>query len=163
MTGSSASGPRRADLRATPTTERGPGPVACLAMSREDLELVRRVYESWTQGDFSGGEAFHPDVEFEMVDWPESGRSRGLEAMRRTWISSLRAWDDFRAEPTEFVELGGHIVVLTHVEARGRGSAAQVSADTATLWTFEGGRVVRLALYWDAAEALEVAGRGEDG
>ena len=132
-------------------------------MSRDDLELVRRVYESWTQGDFSGGEAFHPDVEFEMVDWPESGRSRGLEAMRRTWMSSLRAWDDFRAEPTEFIELGGHIVVLTHVEARGRGSAAQVSADTATMWTFEGGRVVRLALYWDAGEALEVAGRGEDG
>ena len=132
-------------------------------MSRDDLELVRRVYESWTHGDFSGGEAFHPDVEFEMVDWPESGRSRGLEAMRRTWMSSLRAWDDFRAEPTEFVEVGGHIVVLTHVEARGRGSAAEVSADTATMWTFEGGRVVRLALYWDAADALEVAGREQDG
>ena len=25
-------------------------PVACFAMSRDDLELVRRVYESWTHG-----------------------------------------------------------------------------------------------------------------
>jgi ketosteroid isomerase-like protein len=75
----------------------------------------------------------------------------------------MRVWDDVRAEPTQFIELDGHMVVLTHVEARGRGSAAEVSADTATMWTFEGGRVVRLALYWDAAQALEVAGRGEDG
>jgi ketosteroid isomerase-like protein len=132
-------------------------------MSRDDLELVRCVYESWTRGDFSSGEAFHPEVEFEMVDWPESGRSRGLEAMRCTWLSSLRVWDDFRAEPVQFIELGGYIVVLTHVEARGRGSAAEVSADTATMWTFEGGRVVRLALYWDAAEALEVAGGAQGG
>jgi ketosteroid isomerase-like protein len=132
--------------------------VASAAMSRDDLELVRRVYEDWTRGDFSGGEAFHRDVDFDMVDWPESGRSRGVDAMRRTWMASLRAWDAFRAEPTEFIETGGHIVVLTHVEARGRGSAAEVSADTATMWTFEGGRVVRLALYWDAAEALAVAG-----
>ena len=50
-----------------------------------------------------------------------------------------------------------------HVEARGRSSAAQVSADTATMWTLEGGRLVRLALYWDAAQALELAGRAQDG
>jgi ketosteroid isomerase-like protein len=32
-----------------------------------------------------------------------------------------------------------------------------VSADTATVWTIEAGKVVRLALYWDSDKALEVA------
>jgi hypothetical protein len=33
-----------------------------------------------------------------------------------------------------------------------------VSADTATVWTIEAGKVVRLALYWESETALEVAG-----
>jgi hypothetical protein len=49
-------------------------------------------------------------------------------------------------------------VVLTHVTARGKGSGAAVDADTATLWTIEAGKVVRLALHWNPADALEAAG-----
>ena len=37
------------------------------------------------------------------------------------------------------------------------------AAHLATMWTLEGGRLVRLALYWDAAQALELAGRAQDG
>ena len=40
-------------------------------MSQENVEIVREVYDDWMQGDFSGGEAFHPEVEFVMTDWPE--------------------------------------------------------------------------------------------
>ena len=36
---------------------------------------------------------------------------------------------------------------------------AEVSAQTATVWTFEAGKVVRLALYWDVALATEAAQR----
>jgi ketosteroid isomerase-like protein len=38
--------------------------------------------------------------------------------------------------------------------------AAARGADTATVWTVKSGRVVRLALYWDSARALEAAARG---
>ena len=48
-------------------------------MSQENLELVRRVYEGWARGDFSEGDVFSPDVEFEMPDWPHLAGSRGLE------------------------------------------------------------------------------------
>jgi ketosteroid isomerase-like protein len=127
-------------------------------MSQENVELVRRVYEEWSRGDFSAGEVFHPDVEVDMVDWPAPGSSRGLEGMRKTWGASLSAWDEFRAEPTAFMANGRHVVVLTHVTARGAGSGAEVTADTATLWTIDAGKVVRLALYWDSARALEAGG-----
>jgi ketosteroid isomerase-like protein len=119
---------------------------------------VRRVYEEWSRGDFSAGEVFDPEVEFVMVDWPGRARSQGLTEMRQAWQESLKAWDDFRAEPTDFIENEPHVVVLTHVTARGKGSGAAVTADTATLWTIDGGRVVRLALHWNPADALAAAG-----
>lgn len=81
--------------------------------------------------------------------------------MWRTWRAALGAWDDFRAEPYDFIEAGQHVVVLNHIDARGKGSGAEVSADTATVWTMDVGKVVRLALYWDIATALEAAGLPE--
>ena len=68
-------------------------------MAQENVEIVRRLYAGWAVGDFSEGDVFDPGVEFEMVDWPEAGKSRGLDAMRRTWQAALGAWEDFRAEP----------------------------------------------------------------
>jgi ketosteroid isomerase-like protein len=126
-------------------------------MARDDVELVRRVYARWAVGDFSSAEAFHPDVEFDMRDWPGGTRVQGLEAMRRAWRGSLRAWDDFRAAPSEFIDTGRHVVVLNHITARGKGSGAHVSADTATVWTVQERKVVRLALYWDVEDALAAA------
>ena len=128
-------------------------------MAQENVEIVRRVYAGWALGDFSEGDVFDPEVEFEMVDWPEAGKSRGLDAMRRTWQAALGAWEDFRAEPYEFIEMGEQVVVLTRARGRGKGSGAEVSAETATVWTLDGGKIVRLALYWDSAKALQAAGQ----
>ena len=130
-------------------------------MSQENVEVVRRVYEEWSRGDFSSGDVFDPDVEFDMVDWPGQDRSRGIDEMRQAWRASLSAWEDFRAEPTGFIENGAHVVVPTHVTARGRGSGAAVTAETATVWTLDSGKVIRLALHWDAAAALEAGGLSE--
>jgi ketosteroid isomerase-like protein len=126
-------------------------------MSKENVEIVHRVYEGWSRGDFSHAELFDPEIEFEMVDWPHSGRSRGLEAMRETWLATLGAWEDFRAEPKEVIDHGDNVLVLNHISGRGRGSGADVSALTATVWTVDHGRVVRLALYWDTERARDAA------
>jgi ketosteroid isomerase-like protein len=128
-------------------------------MSQQNVEIVRRVYDGWSRGDFSEGAVFHPAVEFEMVDWPHPARSRGVEEMRRTWQTTLSAWDDFRAEADDFVDYGHNVLVLNNIRARGKGSGAEVSAQTATVWTVEAGKVVRLALYWDTALAREAAQR----
>ena len=127
-------------------------------MSQQNVEVVRRAYEQWACGDFSAGEVFDEGVEFDMVDWPGRDRSHGIQEMASAWQESLAAWDDFRAEATDFIATGPHVVVPTHVTARGKGSGAAVTAETATLWTLEAGKVVRLALHWDAAAAFAEVG-----
>lgn len=126
-------------------------------MSEENVEIVRRIYEEWSRGDFSNGEYYADDVEFDMVDWPAPARSRGVAAMAQTWITSLAAWDGFRSTPTDFVDRGDRVLVLNHIEARGRESGVAVSADTASVFTFEAGKVVRLALHWDVDAARRAA------
>jgi ketosteroid isomerase-like protein len=129
-------------------------------MSRENVELVRGVYEGWARGDFSRIEAFHPEIDFEMVDWPHQTRARGIAAMATTWRGTLRAWDDFRSIPTEYIDCGRNILVLNRIEGSGKESGAGVSADTATLWTVDDGTVTRLALYWDVDRARQAAAGG---
>ena len=131
-------------------------------MSEENIEIVRRVYESWAKGDFSNAEAYDPNVEFEMPDWPEGASARGLEEMSRTWFQALNAWEGFRSEPQEFIANGPHVLVRNRIVARGKGSGLDVDADTASLFTLEEGRVVRLALYWNLESAFEAAGLPPD-
>jgi ketosteroid isomerase-like protein len=129
-------------------------------VSQANVELVRRVYEGWARGDFSGIDSFHPEIEFEMVDWPHQIKVRGIAAMSDAWRDTLRAWEDFRSIRTDYVDFGHNILVLNRIEGSGKESGADVSADTATLWTVEDGKVVRLALYWDTQAAREAAAQG---
>jgi ketosteroid isomerase-like protein len=51
--------------------------------------------------------------------------------------------------------------VLNRVRARGKGSGAEVTADSATVWTMDAGKAIRLAVYWDSTKPLEAVGLSE--
>jgi ketosteroid isomerase-like protein len=96
-----------------------------------------------------------------MPDWPDPARARGRDAMWSTWRVALSAWENLRAEPRDFIETGRHVVVLNRVRARGKGSGAEVTADSATVWTMDAGKAIRLAVYWDSTKALGAVGLSE--
>jgi ketosteroid isomerase-like protein len=102
-------------------------------------------------------------VTFSTSAWSSTwstGPAETTRAASRRWLGPGRSRSPpgRTAEPTDFIESGAHVVVPTHVTARGKGSGVAVTADTATVWTFEAGKVVRLALHWDAAAALAAVG-----
>ena len=130
-------------------------------MPEENVEIVRRVYHDWARGDFSPVDDFAPDIDFEMVDWPHQTRVTGIEAMWETWRSTLGAWTDFRSVADEITGFGDRVLVLNRIVGRGKESGADVSADTATVFTLEHGRIVRMALYWDRDSAKREA-EGQD-
>jgi ketosteroid isomerase-like protein len=127
-------------------------------MTNANVEIARRVFDAWARGDFSEGDAFDPDVEFELVDWPEPARTKGIDAMRRAWVATLSAWDDFRAVADDYIDADPHVVVLNHIEGRGKSSGAAVRAECAAIMSMQAGKVVRLALHWDRANALRSLG-----
>ena len=130
------------------------------------MEIVRRIYEYWTRGDFRRGvEAFDPDVEFEIdasVSMSGPVHSRGAAEMGKAWREMLSGWGDFRVgEITRLVEIDDGVIAFNRLEGRGRRSGIVVDqSDRAAIFKFRNDRIVRLYLT-TATEALEAAGLSE--
>jgi ketosteroid isomerase-like protein len=93
------------------------------------------------------------------------GTYRGHEEYLAWSADWLDAWEDFKLEALEFIELGDSIVVVpVHQTAKGRGSGISVEMDVAYLVEIIDGKVTRFHLYESREEAVEAAERlmGED-
>jgi len=131
-------------------------------MSRENVEIVRRMYEAFHGGDAAGAlECFHPDVVVDAsrrVD-VEVGHGRDeLTAIIAGWIE---AWDDWREEIEEIRDLGSHVYVVATQRGRGKGSGIEIETRYALLYEVEGNKISRMTLYDDPADALEAVGLRE--
>jgi ketosteroid isomerase-like protein len=95
----------------------------------ENVELLRRYYESWNDGDVeSVVAALSDDVEwYGHPRLPEPGPYTEPVAVGR-WMEQFReAWGELHAEPVELLEAGDGVVALVHMTGRGRGSGVAVS------------------------------------
>ncbi len=130
-------------------------------MSQENVEIVRTLFARWNEGDYSDTDWAAPDIAFVMKT-PGGGTSQGVEAMSESWRNFLRAWEEFQGVPQEVIEAGNQVLVLNEFGGRGSASGVPIKGMRgAALFTFERGRVVRLALFTDWDEALEAAGLRE--
>ena len=60
--------------------------------------------------------------------------------------------------PEDFIAVGDdHVVVPLRMHMRGKGSGAEVEAQTNNVWTLRDGKAVRIGVYNSRAEALEAA------
>jgi ketosteroid isomerase-like protein len=140
------------------------------AMSEENVEMLRRLFEEFQAGFERGdpgawldSEAIADDFEW-IVTTPLDGRSvwRGREGFvefMRTWTEQFENWS-IRVE--RFIDAGeGRVVGLTHQSATGKGSGVPVELKLGWVWELEDGRVTRVRNYLTHAEALEAAGLRE--
>ena len=75
-------------------------------MSQENVEVVRRIFRAWEQGDFSSAEWADPGIQFHLRAGPDEAVHHGVEAMGHAWREWLSAWEDFETEACEFIDLG---------------------------------------------------------
>ena len=97
-------------------------------MSGDNLELVRRHYENWNNGDTDSViAAFAPDVEWHgHPRLPEPGPYTRRGDVER-WMAQFReAWGALSADPVELIDAGDSVVALVHMTGRGRGSGVEV-------------------------------------
>ena len=133
-------------------------------MSRENVELVRRIHEEGMQGSAQLlFERLDPDVEYDTSasGLPDAGVYRGPEQLRDARRRWWGAWEAPWSEPTEFIDAGDSVVIVTRFGGRGKGSGVEVSQHFVQVLTLSEGKITRVALYRDRREALEAVGLSE--
>jgi ketosteroid isomerase-like protein len=130
-------------------------------MSQENVEVIIRAMEAYRAGGFPAGRDFlHPD--FEMVrsgiHFTESGTYRGLEAASKSMLDYIGAFEDYRAEPEEFIDAGDHVVVAQTEVGRARTSSVELSERWYAVFTLRDGKILRLQWFDERGHALEAAG-----
>jgi|SRR5829696_1388507 len=133
-------------------------------MSQENIEVVRRGYEAFMRGDVDGVLSsadpeieIHPDPVGPLGGKIWRGRG-GILVFLQDW---LEPWEEFRLEPSEFIDVGDQVVLLADQFGRRKDSAFEVKMAVAHVYTLRGGSIVRMATYIDQTSALEAAGLRE--
>jgi ketosteroid isomerase-like protein len=140
------------------------------AMSEENVEIVRRLWEELQAGLERGdpGEWFDPEAVADDFEWivstPLDGRSvwRGREGFVEFMLTWTEQFDDWSIRVERWIDAGeDRVVALTRQTATGKGSRVPVELNLGQVWEFEAGRVARAWGYLDHKEALEAAGLRE--
>jgi ketosteroid isomerase-like protein len=136
-------------------------------MSRENLQVVRAVYDAVARHDSAAVLAlYHPEVEWDGSRLPESSLSgrrvirghEGLQSLFREWYD---AWESFEDDCERVIDAGEYVVSVVTRRGRGRASGAETTARRGGVWTIREGKVVRVVWFPSPEEALEAAGLRE--
>jgi ketosteroid isomerase-like protein len=103
------------------------------------LDLLRRVYSAWAEGDFSvGWEWLADDAQFvPLDDLTDPELTRGSEAIRGFLDDLLDSFAELTIEPLEFVEEGDRVRVRVRQRVVGRGSGASSEFEYWMEWVFD--------------------------
>jgi ketosteroid isomerase-like protein len=130
----------------------------------ENVERARRAWDAFNHGDYDTViEFMHPELEWRPAQGPggpEGTIYRGREEYER-WIlhEVVPVWETFRAEDLDVRELAdGRVLILGHLNAKGRASGVEVSAPFGQLVEIRDGMAFRLVGYMDHDSALAAAG-----
>ena len=120
-------------------------------------DAIVASYEALNNRDIdSAMDALAEDAEWhESEVLPDTGVYRGRAEIRSFLTDFLASWERFDQTVEEVRREGDRVLVLIHLQATGRGSAADVDARYAHLWTVSEGRGIRVDAFYDRDEALE--------
>ena len=135
-------------------------------MSRENVEVVRRVSDAYNRRDVEAMlDELHPEIEWYPWLQVQLGGGatvyRGHEGVRDGVRDGEDAFSEVRAELSEVRDLGDRAVAIGHLRGRGKESGALTESELAWIVEFQGGKVIRVREYLDPKEALEAAGLSE--
>ena len=132
-------------------------------MSQENVEVVRDVYERWSQGDFRTSlDVLDPLVLFVLrPDFPDAGTYLGPERVAEYTRGFLEPWTRITIEAKEIIDAGDSVIVA--VLQCGVGGASGVATEFRYfhVWSFRGRKVIRLENFRERAEAEEAVGLRE--
>lgn len=128
------------------------------AVSDENVELVRRIYDAWERGE-SAQDFIAEEVEYVNPSYAvEPGTRRGRASFRVV----RDTYEDFKLQVDGVIDAGEEdVVVLAHYTGSGRSSGVPVAGEHGYVWTIKDGLAVRFRWFHSHREALEAAGVNE--
>ena len=137
-------------------------------MSRENVEIVRRIYEAVARRDRETIlSLYDPEVE---LDFTPDTLAEHIGGTVWTGHDGLRAFDrelresfeSFETRCEELIDAGECVVTVSQYRGRGRRSGAEVDGPRQFgVWSVRDGKVTRVVWYSVRREALEAAGLRE--
>ena len=127
-------------------------------MSQANVEVVKRLFESYRRGDYAGAAAcLAPDVVYEVgQELPLRGREQ-VRAMWERWDST---WDGLETVPEDFLDAGDQVLVTVFYSARGRGSGIEYEERLFDVYSFSDGLCVSKREFRQRSDAVEATGPG---
>jgi ketosteroid isomerase-like protein len=129
-------------------------------MSRENVEIVRRIAEAFDRGGLDAvGSYFHPDIEWhEDPSFPEAGVYRGIDAVQSYARQFLSEFEEFRYEPVELTDAGDHVIANLRITGRGKTSGAEFEIYAWWAFSVQDRKVTRCYSYLERDRALGAVG-----
>jgi ketosteroid isomerase-like protein len=132
-------------------------------MSRENVQAVRGVYERWSSGDFQASLNLLDPLALLVLrpGFPDAGTYPGVERIVEYTRGFLEAWTRIAIEAEDVTDAGESAVAA--VRQRGVGGTSQAATELRyyQVWSFRGGKVIRLENFRERSEALEAVGLSE--
>jgi ketosteroid isomerase-like protein len=138
-------------------------------MSRENVEVVRQVYEAAARRDAASVMSLYdPAIEWDgsRLAWdgvmPGTAHFHGHDQLRELFRLYYEMWERFEDEAEELLDVGEHVISVVKSRGRGRASGAEVEWSGMTgVWTVRDGKVLRVVWFPSREEALEAVGLRE--
>lgn len=133
-------------------------------MSRENVEIVRQVYDAVARRDTAAVLALYdPQVEWDYsrggVEAMLGGRYQGHEGLRRWFRDWYEVFENVEHDFEELIDAGEHVIAIASTRGRGRASGAEVEMHHIGVWTIREGRITRVAWFPTREEAFEAVRR----
>jgi ketosteroid isomerase-like protein len=133
-----------------------------LAESDDNVEIVKRLSAAYAEGGFEATRSFcDPDVEMVRIAGSVQPTARGFDAMVETMRDWQSMFEDFHAEPVEFIDAGEHVVVALEEHGTPRGGGVELRQTYYMLYTLRDGVVASIKWFGDRQDSLETAGLSE--
>jgi hypothetical protein len=122
-------------------------------MSQQDVEMVRKGYDAFNRKDIAAVLELYDS----QIEWIEagggrspSGTYRGPQSVANEVFATVpENFDDFRAEPEQFIDAGENVVVVGRFRGRAK-NGVTLDAPFVHVHRLRNGKTVRFQNYVDA-------------
>jgi ketosteroid isomerase-like protein len=131
-------------------------------MSQENVEIARRWNAAYNRRDMETLFALTAsDFEFRSIFLTMESIFRGHEGLDAYFEAIDDAYEQFVVATDEFIDAGAAVLLVAHVEWRGKESGAEGTMPLCVAAWLRAGEVFRLETFTDRSQALAAVGLSE--